>query len=217
MGDGKGLKNKLFFVIIITIVFSFIVPSNVTAGISLLPAKLTIDISDYKYDEIKYDKISVKNPYDHKITVKSEVKNPKNGSLTEGYSNIPDESWINIFPNKLEIPANSIGYFSVIVEIPEYKKDESLNKNWEVWACFFESSPGDKGDVSFNVKLATKVFINNPEKSFHENSPLNFFMLSSSFILFVITIIVAFMIRKNHQSKKSSVYYLREKENNSKE
>jgi len=217
VGDGNGLKNKLFFVIIITIVFSFIVPSNVTAGISLLPAKLTIDISDYGYDKIKYDKISVENPYDYDITVISEIKNPTNGSLTDGYSNIPDKAWINIYPDTLVIPANSVGYFSINVDIPDYMKEDSLNENWEIWACFFESSSTNNGDVSFNVKLATKVFINMPEKTSDEESPMNFFLLFSSFILFVITIIVLFMIRKNHQSKKSSVYYLQKKDNKTKE
>lgn len=215
MGDGiHGNKKLIIFILFFILIFSGLSPNIVNAGIKLLPAKLTIDISDFESKEIKYDKIYVENPYDHEVTVKSEIKIPSNKSLTEGYSLIQDQSWVKVTPEKLSIPANSAGYFSINVDVPENKIDQFLNKNWEVWACFYEVSSMGKGTMSINVKLATKVFIKTPEKTTEEGCPVNFFLIFSSLTLILITVVITYLIKKDIREKKSSVYYFRKKKNN---
>jgi hypothetical protein len=58
--------------------------------------------------------------------------------VTEGYSNIPDLSWIKVTPNPLSIPANPNGYFAIEIVIPEKEKTLHYDESWEVYVKFFK-------------------------------------------------------------------------------
>jgi hypothetical protein len=73
--------------------------------------------------------------------------------------NIPDLSWVDLEPKWLEIPAKSLGYFYVYLDIPE--TEENCNKSWETWITF----KGGKQKTSvgiFNYEYSIRTYINTP-------------------------------------------------------
>ncbi len=211
MGDGCFCKRIFFCIFIITIIIIGSTPV-VNAGIKLLPAELKIDISSYPEDKIEYESICVENPYNHEILVKTEIKNPTESSITEGYSNIPDLSWLNVEPEERIIPAKSKSFFTLEVNIPEDEKKFHYGEKWEVLACVYEKSNSTKGSVTINMKLATKVFIHTPVKASEEKTSNDYFMFAMFISLVFFVLFMILIIRKNSTSKRSSIYYLRKKQ-----
>lgn len=162
-GDGS-LKKKIIILILFLLVSDIIFTSSfVCADIILWPGKLTIDIpKGFPDEEITYNKITIKNPYEYDITVLTEINNPPNGETTYGYTSIPDLSWVKISPEAQSIPAKSDGYFNLTINISDDEKSLHYNEKWEVRVIFFKKSDYQSGNVVINLKLASKIYIHTP-------------------------------------------------------
>ena len=84
--------------------------STVVSGIKIWPAKFTIEIPKWydNTDEDNNPKIQITNVESHDVKVTVKVDNPSIQALSEGYSYIPDLSWIKVVPETITIPAKII-------------------------------------------------------------------------------------------------------------
>lgn len=203
--------SKALIISLCLIVNIFILVPTTKSDIALWPGKLTINISEFPEDEIVYKKICVTSQNNYDADVFVEISDPPSGSLTEGYSNIPNLSWIKVTPNPGLVPAKSDSYFRLWIDIPEKEKDLHYNESWEVWVRFFDK-PRDDGEIVFNMKLATRVFIHTPT-GLKQKFPYNPFIFIIVFTVFLL-IIVAYFYFKNKTpigSKKRAVFYIKKK------
>ena len=173
-------------------IFVLIPPAS--ADISLWPGKLTITMSGFSDDEIEFKKVSITSTYDYEINVITEIGDPPEGDATEGYSNIPDLSWIKVTPDPLTIPSNSVGYCSIELDIPENEKSQHYNESWEVWIKFFKEPDYGKGSPII-VKLASKIFIHTPENIVQE-TPYSLFIFIAVLVVLFLLIVAYFYFKK---------------------
>lgn len=186
--------STLFVVSFFLIINIFFLIPPARSDISLWPGLLKIDIPEYSDDEIVFKEVSITNSYDYEINVISEIENPPPSDRTEGYSDIPDLSWIKVTPNPLSIPANSVGYFSIEVEIPENEQSLHYNESWEVWVKFFKEPEYGSG-TTINVKLASKILIHTPTGAKQEIA-YNLFIFIVIFGVLFFLIVVYFYYKK---------------------
>jgi hypothetical protein len=96
--------------------------------------------------------ITITNKEDTAYTFQLTVYNPPDKDLREGYSQLPDNSWISFQPDTIEVPPNSSAEVIVQVTVPEGEQWE--NQNYEVW---LGASPGAVG--LFAIKLYVRLYI----------------------------------------------------------
>lgn len=186
----------------------------VRSGVSLSPAKLYINIEEYPLKEIHY-KIMVTNPFSYDIRAPSRVINPF--SLKEGYTRIPDLSWIKILPETLDVPARSNKEFEVILDIPEKEKTLHYNESWEAWVIVEPRPLSDKKSASIliQVQLVVRLFIHTPADTMETQTPLGLYLLIGIIGGFVILIIFSSILKKKNTVNldKKAIFYYKKKEN----
>ena len=218
LGDGylRKIAAVLFIFLFLLGNLFVLIPIPARGGIVLWPAELTIDISEYPEEEIQY-KIRITNPYNYDIDVVSESVNPsiEDISLDEGYSCIPDLSWLKVSPDVLSIPARSYGYFMLSVEIPESKKPLHYNESWEGLVRFYKKSATQAGSVTVNVKLMSKIFIHTPPGPAKQQAPHNLYLILFLIIGLIILATVVFASRKKRSTNddRTAIFYYKKKEN----
>lgn len=204
------MKKLISILILFLLVCStFLIPVVISENIALWPAKLNIGISRYPNEEIKFNKIQVKNPYDEKITVVPQVINPSEDVRNESYDLIPDLSWVKVSPEELIISPKSSGFFELTVNVPEEVRSEYYGEKWEVWARVYKKINPDSKGVIINIMPTTKVFISTPVDE--SNVDLNPFVFWFTFIGLVVLISIYFSIRFLKARNKKSVFYFRKK------
>jgi len=183
---------KRLIILFLTVLILFPSFSVVTkAGFEIWPGKLTISMNEW-YDnwiETKYNKIHVTNPYSYGINVSVKLDHPGVEIISEGYSYIPDLSWIKIEPLTIYLSPHSSGTFEVIIEVPKDKQSKYFNERWETWAVFDSNLyPGSQSGMNFKVELAVKLFINTPkgEASLSRYLPIVLFSFFSFFVILII-------------------------------
>ncbi len=182
------------------------------AGIRLLPAKLTINISKFTDDEIQYNKICVENPYNYDIEVIAGIENPPSDSITNGYSLIPDISWVTLNSNSALISAESNSFFTITIDIPDDKRSLNYDKKWEVWFKVFEK-PGSGASGSLSVKIASRIYIHTPSNELRQNIPYSPFILYFFiFCLLVIVFIGFYKKRRTSQNKRPAMFYVKKRD-----
>jgi len=209
-------KLTILFLTILVLFPSFSVVTK--GGFEIWPGKLTITMNEWydKWVETKYNKIHVTNPYSYGINVSVKLDHPGAEVIYEGYSNIPDLSWIKIEPLILYLPPYSSDTVKVIIEVPKDEQSKYFNENWETWVIFDSNLyPGGQGGMNFKVELAVKLFINTP-KGEASLSRYLLILLFSSFSFFVTFIIFIYTKkRKNYLIKdtkpNSSLFFYRRK------
>jgi hypothetical protein len=209
------VKKLIILILAISILLpSFSIVTN--AGFEIWPGKLTITMNKW-YDnwvETKYNKIQVTNPFSYGINVSVRLDYPSSETISDGYSNIPDLSWIKIEPKMIYLPPYSSDKFEVIIEVPKDEQSKHFNEKWETWAVFDSNLfPGGQGGMNFKVDIAVKLFLNTPEGEAEgmQYLPIVFFVFFSFFMV----LIILFYInkRKNNQISviKSSLFFYRRK------
>lgn len=214
MGDGKFKKTVTVLFIFLFLFGNILVLSSqpTKAGIRLLPAKLTINISKFTDDEIQYNKICVENPYNYDIEVIAKIENPPSDSITNGYSFIPDISWVTLNSNSVLISAKSNSYFTITIDIPDDKKSLNYDKKWEVWFKVFEK-PGSGASGSLSVKIASRIYIHTPSHELGQNIPYSPFILYFFiFCLLVIVFIGFYKKRRTSQNKRPAMFYVKKRD-----
>ena len=145
----RGIKNKnvlrvAIMVAILGILF-FVMPVSGKTGISVGPAEFRVD-NVTPGQRITAGTLSVTNTGDNECTYLVSVFEPL--SFREGYSSLPDYSWVSFDKTEITIPPGESGYVNVFLEVPD--KKEYLNKDWEVWI----NVGGVKGGM-----ITTEVFV----------------------------------------------------------
>ncbi len=209
-------KLTILILAILVLISSFSIVAE--AGIQIWPGKLTITMNQWydKWIETKYNKIQVTNPYSYGINVYVKLNHPGTQVISEGYSYIPDLSWIRIEPETIYLPPNTSNTFEVIIEVPNDEQLKYFNEKWETWAVFTSNLyPGRQGGMNFQVELAVKLFINTPKAEATGSQYLYIILLLISAISVVFIILLYSKKRKNYQvnntKPNSSLFFYRRK------
>lgn len=76
----------------------------------------------YDLKEAAHLPFGIENRGDADIEVGVEFHRPQKGTLSKDYEEIPDPSWMKAVPEKIRIPAHGIGYFDLLLSIPDDPK-----------------------------------------------------------------------------------------------
>lgn len=174
--------------------------SMVASGIQIWPGKLTITMDEgYRGEEIKHP-IQVTNPHSYDINVSARIDNPSADKLSEGYSYIPNLSWVKTVPEMLYLPAKTSGEFEVFIEIPESERSLHYNESWETWVILSSSSdPESQGDVNIQIELGVKLFIKTPP-SIGLTMIQNLYILLGVIISIIVTVVTVFYVKKKKRN-----------------
>ncbi|MCX6665863.1 MAG: hypothetical protein NT038_07400 [Euryarchaeota archaeon] len=138
------IKNRMILILILLCIFSYVSPVA-QSSLKIWPAKLTISMPEGYSNGTIFYQIEVTNPYTYEVNASARIENPDVLQLSEGYTCIPNLTWVNISPQTLHLPANTAGYFGVSLDIPEKEKQFYYNNSWETWVVI--SSDGPSGEL----------------------------------------------------------------------
>jgi hypothetical protein len=191
-----GLKK--FIILFLTIILFFSIISNVAkGGFKIWPGKLTITMNEWfdKWEENKYNKIYITNPYSYSINVTVHVDHPSFEAISDGYSRIPDLSWVKVAPESLNLSPQSSEPVEIIIEVPKDEQSNHFNEKWETWVVFNSNLyPSGLGGMIFKLDLSVKLFINTPKSEFKGAQYLP--ILLFFFILVITVLIFTFYFKK---------------------
>jgi hypothetical protein len=209
-------KLTILFMAFLVLFSSF---SVVEGGIEIWPGKLTITMNEWydKWVETKYNKIQVTNPYSYGINISVKLNYPGAQVISDGYSYIPDLSWIRVEPETIYLPPKSSNTFEVIIEVPKDEQLKYFNEKWETWAVFTSNLyPGRQGGMNFQVELAVKLFINTPKSESAGSQYLYIILFLISTIFMVLIILFFTKKRKNYKingiKSDFSLFFFRRKQ-----
>lgn len=212
MGDMQRKKAIFFIVFLIVVILG---SGNASSGFSIWPGKLTISMyEDFPDHAIYYTfQVNNNNPYDVNITM--EIKDPVPYLKKEGYTNIPDLSWVKINQSVVYIRAGESKFVDVYVDIPDSQKQLNYNKNWEVWIQTTEEQEnGTEGTAMIIPAVALRIFINTPKKEQIENN--GYFIFFFFCLIIIATIIYIYTKRRMILKfrKKQGIFYFNKKNKN---
>lgn len=158
-------KTAIAILIFLFLSINFSTPVQAEASLKVVPGKLTITMEgDYTKEAVTCF-IYATNPWTYGVNASAKIKNPSTSDLSEGYTFIPDLSWITVKKEKIYIPPKATGKFEIVIDIPENKKSSQYNKKWETWISISNDEPENVSDegVVFKISLAVKLFIHTPQ------------------------------------------------------
>lgn len=175
----------LIFLFLLGGILIFSASPVMSGGISIWPGKLTITMPDgYPEEEIRYEvEVANKNSFD--IDVRVEIENPSIDEFKEGYTFMPNLSWIRVSNDALHIPDYESEIIEVIIEIPHDKKPLYYDEHWEVRVVISEVSQGGL----IKLELASRLFINTPPLTLEEGISI----LLVIFLIIVGSIVIVFI------------------------
>jgi hypothetical protein len=180
----------------------------VASSVKIWPGKHYITINKWYStgEEVKHPRIQVMNTESYDINVSVSIDNPHVNTLSGGYSQIPDLSWVKVFPEVLYLPGGSSDFVEVFIEIPESEQSLHYNEKWEALVVFTPPiKPG--GGVNVQVELAVKLFIKTPTGEV-ARIPYIYILLG-----IIISAIIIYMTQSYVNKKKSSeaIFYFKKK------
>lgn len=200
-----SMENKNKTIIVILFLFSFNLFSNtVSAGFSVEPIEISIDMKDEISNGNTSRKIVVKNNYDFKQNFSWYIIHPEPVKwMRPDKSKIPDLSWVTLKPEKITIDAYSTGKFYIHLYIPELK--DYYDEQWETWIVI---KPDENNQNLFKQEYAVRTYIKTPIQKTENNDIksintedntrviVTFFSFSMVLILSIITLIIIFLHKK---------------------
>ena len=186
--------KKIIFLILVFLILSMCF-SMITSGIKIWPGKYDININRWPNNNEKVDTptIQVTNTESYDINVSIRVDHPASETITEGYSFIPDLSWVRVIPEKLFIPAGYSDELELFIEVPESEQSSHYNEKWETLVVI--TPPVKKGQgINFQTELAVKLFITTPKGEYAQIQYI--FILLCTLILIIIVLIALNHVRK---------------------
>lgn len=200
-------KISILFVAIVILLSCFSMISS-GRGIKIWPGKINIEVNRW-YDEgadVDRATISVTNVETFDILVRVTLENPAKEVVEEGYSYIPELSWLKVTPQEFYVPAESTKEVEITLEVPEDQQENHYNEKWETWVIV--STPPEPGGA-FNIQtnLAAKLFVQTPEGKKAELQPIHIILL------FLISIFILYLAIDSIRKKKSreAMFYFKEK------
>ena len=199
---------------IIVVLLSFLFIStciSITAcgrGIKIWPGKINIDINKWYEDvsEVDHPIITITNPESYDIRVTVRIDNPAKEVIEEGYSYIPDKSWVKAVPDEVVVPARSSRQVEIFIEVPEGEQSNNYNASWEAWV-YFSSPPEPGGPYNIQTNLAVKLFIKTPEGVPAGIQPIHILLFFFIFLVMLYLAITSFRKKKS----ENVVYYFKDK------
>lgn len=194
----KSIKTIIFlffFIFIISINYTFL--ASTSRGLTVSPGVLYVDLKDFRDESIIYS-ITVWNKKNHSININTEVIHPNDNSFAEGFSNIPDVSWIKTEPINFSISAKESGSYDVIIDLPEYINSSFFNENWEVWINTKSYGSSDGGSVVLQTALNTRILIITPKGPIdsYYTSSFNYYIVFTLIVGLISFVIIFSYIRK---------------------
>jgi len=148
-----------------------ILVNPVTANWELYPHTWVIEMDEGIVE--KTVTIQITNLEKEKMKVACKPVNPfydtqtNEYNIKEGYTVLPELSWITVTPNQQEVPSESTVTFDVTVNIPD--EEQYYGNNWECWI--------ETTDIGFEEGIGfrynTRLQINTPVKPVLSNSETN--------------------------------------------
>jgi hypothetical protein len=158
-------KTAITILIFLFLSINFFTPVQAVESLRVVPGKLTITMEgDYTKEAVTCF-IYATNPWTYGVNASAKIQNPSTSDLSEGYTFIPDLSWITVKKGKIYIPPKATGKFEIVIDIPENQKSLQYNKKWETWVSISNDEPENVsgGGVVFKISLAVKLFIHTPQ------------------------------------------------------
>jgi hypothetical protein len=191
--------------------------SHVKAGVKVSPAALHIEMNEGYPPYTPEYSIKVTNPYDAEIQAYAKVIRP--WDLRDGYIVIPDLSWINVFPEILNIPAQSSNIFYIRIKIPENEKPLHYNESWEVWTMIDPSSPsglkaGGGIGLDFQAQYMVRILIKTPPEEQKMETPQILYIFLAGLVGFIVLSFVYFYVRRRRiLADRTAMFYFKNKNN----
>lgn len=76
----------------------------------------------YDLKEAAHVPFGIENKGDAELEVVIEFDRPRKGLLAKDYEEIPDPSWMKAVPGRLRIPAKGVGFFDLLLSVPDDPK-----------------------------------------------------------------------------------------------
>jgi len=200
----RGVMKKVIITILIFVFLSinFFIPAQ--ASLRLVPGKLTITMEGgYTKEAVTYP-IYATNPWTYGVNASARIENPSASDLSDGYTLIPDLSWITVKKEKIYIPPKATVKFEVVLDIPENQKPLQYNKNWETWVAISNDEPKSVsgGGTEFKVELAVKILINTPKDN-NLVAAQPFYFIIVFIVPIVVTCALIFYSKKRHIARNN--------------
>jgi len=200
---------KKILAALLIFVFLSLCFSTTVSGVKVWPGKHYIKINRwYTSDEdVGNARIQIQNPDSKDITVTIRADAPGGKGVTEGYSPIPDLSWIKITPTEVHVPAKSNVFIEVSIEVPEDVQEEHFNEKWEAYVVVSEPSQAMGGNLNIKIELAVKLFITTPTGY---PSGLRTEHMIAIIVISLVILIIAYYYSER-KSKTAAQYYFKKK------
>ena len=199
-------KIIVMFLVFLILFTSF---SVVASGIKIWPGKHSITINRWysEGEEVDHPRIQVTNTESYGINVSVSIDNPHVNTLSGGYSQIPDLSWVKVVPEVLYLPGGSSDFVEVFIEVPESEQSLYYNEKWEALVVFTPPmEPG--GGVNVQLELAVKLFIKTPEGEVAEIQPTHILLF---FFISLVILYLAYIFIKKKKSSEAIFYFKKKK------
>lgn len=210
MGTLKNIKVIFLASLFLMGCFFYLLSTSASSdGISIWPPSVTVDMKDvFPEEEIKF-KIQVNNLYSHDINVSTKIENQISYRLKEGYTDIPNLSWIKITPNILNLSAEQSKFLEVTIDVPDEEKSLHYNERWEV--CIVVSEIKEE-HTTISTEYAIGIYIKTPEIEKAQNfDTLLLLLIGFGFIALVVYILYLIKRKKIFPSKKPNFFYFKKR------
>ena len=199
-------KIIVIFLVCLTLVTIF---SVCASGVKVWPGKLDYTINRWYTDGqgVKHARIQVTNTASYDIDVSVRIDHPHVNVLDEGYSQIPDLSWVKANTEMLHLPADSSDFVEVYLEVPESKQSSHYNEKWESYVVI-SSAEESEGGINFQTEVAVKLFIKTPTGE-ASRIPYIFIIISILFLISILYMIHSYI--KNKRTKPATYYFKKRK------
>ena len=211
---GKKTWSFILILLLILNMTLFVASTAKAAGVSVAPAKLTIEMNNgYPTEDIEYN-IEVTNPYSYDIQASERVILP--WDLNENYMVIPDLSWLSVSPETIDIPARSSNEFGINLEIPDEEKPLHFNESWEAWILIIPHLPpvAKTGQVGIDIstRYAIRILIKTPPEEQKMETPQTFFIFLIGLVGFIVLSFVYFFVRRRRiLANRAAIFYIKKK------
>ena len=169
------------------------------SSMKVWPGKQYITINRWygENDDIKNPIIYVTNTESYGLNVSVRVDSPHISTMDEGYSFIPDLSWVKTDPEILYLPPYSTGEIEIFIQVPESEQSLHYNERWETLVVV--SPPMETGGgLNVQTELAVKLFIRTPTG---EAEQIQYIPIVFIVIFLIIVVLVIFYGKKKKMNK----------------
>ena len=189
-------------IIAIFLIFLFLFTCLFTAssGMKVWPGKIWISINNWYDEDDNVDRttIEVTNTESDNMTVTIRVENPDISTIDEGYSAIPDVSWVKFTPEILDLKGYEKGEIEVYIQVPE--SEQLLYNNEERWETRVIVSPpiDSGGGINVQTELGVRLFIRTPSGEAEQNQYIPFVLIA----IFLIALLLGIFYNKKKKLGK---------------